>query len=258
MSEQAGLFPDDDVYTSAKLTQKQSRWIDEYMIDFNATRAAERAGYSKKTARQIGYETLRLPYIKSIIEKRLKDSNLGAEEAKKIVTDIATANVNDYLKITKYTVRPLIEVPISVAIEKAKTQLAIEDKFLRVGKLTGKAFTVQDQLVRSLRTKLIRLEIEAEFNPSAIREIEGDPEERERVELDVVAIAKDKERGRVKSFKYGKYGPEIELYSADSALTNILRIHGQFNDRMELEGSMGITWNEVKSYDPNEKADSGA
>ena len=34
----------------AKLTEKQQRFVDEYLIDLNATQAAIRAGYSAKTA----------------------------------------------------------------------------------------------------------------------------------------------------------------------------------------------------------------
>ena len=36
----------------AKLTPKQQRFVDEYLIDLNATQAAIRAGYSPKTAEQ--------------------------------------------------------------------------------------------------------------------------------------------------------------------------------------------------------------
>ena len=39
-----------------KLTHKQEKFCHEYMIDMNATAAALRSGYSKKTARAIGYE----------------------------------------------------------------------------------------------------------------------------------------------------------------------------------------------------------
>lgn len=56
-----------------KLTPKQQRFVQEYLIDLNATQAAIRAGYSKKTAEQIGYENLRKPEIAAAIEaKRLK------------------------------------------------------------------------------------------------------------------------------------------------------------------------------------------
>lgn len=53
-----------------KLTLKQSKFIDEYMVDGNATRAAIAAGYSKKTAYSIGEENLKKPEIKSEIERR--------------------------------------------------------------------------------------------------------------------------------------------------------------------------------------------
>ncbi len=36
------------------LTPKQARFVEEYLIDLNATQAAIRAGYSKKTAKQQG------------------------------------------------------------------------------------------------------------------------------------------------------------------------------------------------------------
>lgn len=56
----------------AKLTAKQQRFVDEYLVDLNATQAAIRAGYSKKTARQIAKENLTKPYIKAYIDQQLK------------------------------------------------------------------------------------------------------------------------------------------------------------------------------------------
>lgn len=53
----------------AKLTPKQQRFVDEYLIDLNATQAAIRAGYSEKTAYSIGDENLKKPDIKKAIEQ---------------------------------------------------------------------------------------------------------------------------------------------------------------------------------------------
>lgn len=47
----------------AKLTAKMERFCLEYVVDFNATQAAIRAGYSKKTAQQIGSENLCKPLV---------------------------------------------------------------------------------------------------------------------------------------------------------------------------------------------------
>ena len=57
----------------AKMTAKQQRFCDEYLIDLNATQAAIRSGYSEKTARAIGNENLTKPDIKEYIEKRMAE-----------------------------------------------------------------------------------------------------------------------------------------------------------------------------------------
>lgn len=56
-----------------KLTVKQKKFSDEYIISGNATDAALKAGYSPKTARFIGAENLSKPNIKSYIDKRLEE-----------------------------------------------------------------------------------------------------------------------------------------------------------------------------------------
>lgn len=55
-----------------KLTAKQKRFCEEYIVDCNATQAAIRAGYSKKTAKQIGQENLTKPDLKKYIDEQLE------------------------------------------------------------------------------------------------------------------------------------------------------------------------------------------
>ncbi len=52
-----------------KLTPKQKRFCEEYVVDFNATQAAIRAGYSKKSAYSIGPENLKKPKIRNYIRE---------------------------------------------------------------------------------------------------------------------------------------------------------------------------------------------
>jgi len=52
-----------------KLTDKQDRFCQEYIIDLNATQAAIRAGYSKKTARIKGCKLLTKANIQIEIQK---------------------------------------------------------------------------------------------------------------------------------------------------------------------------------------------
>ena len=65
----------------AKMTAKQQRFCDEYLIDLNATQAAIRAGYSEKAARQIAAENMAKPYIKKYIEERM------AEKTESLIAD---------------------------------------------------------------------------------------------------------------------------------------------------------------------------
>jgi phage terminase small subunit len=53
----------------SKLTAKQQRFVDEYLIDLNASAAAKRAGYSVKTADQLGYQLLQNPSVAEAISK---------------------------------------------------------------------------------------------------------------------------------------------------------------------------------------------
>jgi phage terminase small subunit len=55
-----------------KLTAKQKRFVEEYLIDLNATQAAIRSGYSVKAARQIGTENIAKPSIAAAIAKATK------------------------------------------------------------------------------------------------------------------------------------------------------------------------------------------
>ena len=52
-----------------KLTPKQSRFIEEYLIDLNATKAAIRAGYSKTSEMQIGESNMRKHDIAKAIQE---------------------------------------------------------------------------------------------------------------------------------------------------------------------------------------------
>ena len=54
----------------ASLNVKQKRFVEEYLIDLNATQAAIRAGYSEKTAQLTGFRAIRNDKIQAEIQKR--------------------------------------------------------------------------------------------------------------------------------------------------------------------------------------------
>lgn len=94
------------------MTPKQRRFVDEYLIDLNATQAAIRAGYSKKTAGYIAKELLRKPPIAAEVEKRkqklTKKLEITQEKVLQELAAIAFANGADYAKVI--TTGPVTEV----------------------------------------------------------------------------------------------------------------------------------------------------
>jgi phage terminase small subunit len=89
---------------SMKLTPKQARFVQEYLIDLNAAQAAIRAGYSAKTARVIGHENLTKPDIAAAIEKartkRAERLDLTGDMVIDELRKIGFANMADYMKPT--------------------------------------------------------------------------------------------------------------------------------------------------------------
>ena len=61
------------VSEEVELTPKQQLFVDEYILDFNATRAAKAAGYLEDNAKQMGYENLTKPYIEQAVDKAIAD-----------------------------------------------------------------------------------------------------------------------------------------------------------------------------------------
>lgn len=90
-----------------KLTPKQIRFVDEYMVDFNATQAAIRAGYKAKTAHVIGAENLRKPKIAEEIARRQKDlqrrTEVTQDRVVKELARVAFADASDYVCVETLT-----------------------------------------------------------------------------------------------------------------------------------------------------------
>jgi phage terminase small subunit len=88
----------------AKMTAKQKRFCDEYLIDLNATQAAIRAGYSEKTAGVIATENLQKPIIQNYISERMskKESELIAtqDEVLQFLTEVMRGKKKDEKIIT--------------------------------------------------------------------------------------------------------------------------------------------------------------
>ena len=87
-----------------ELTGKQRLFVAEYLIDFNATRAAKEAGYSLRTAQQIGSKNMLKHVVKEAIDKairaRLERAKMDADEVLRELARIAGSDILSYVSFS--------------------------------------------------------------------------------------------------------------------------------------------------------------
>ena len=98
----------------ANLTPKQQRFVEEYLIDLNATQAAIRAGYSPRTANEQGAQNLaKLSISEAIAEaqaKREERTQIDADYVLKRLVEIDQMDVLDIMD-DQMKIRPVNEWP---------------------------------------------------------------------------------------------------------------------------------------------------
>ncbi len=91
-----------------ELTRKQIAFCNEYLIDYNATQAALRAGYSKRAAPSQGSTLLHNQKVQVFLDKRrdqiLKVTDVNTERVVRELANIAFSNVTDFIKVAKNSV----------------------------------------------------------------------------------------------------------------------------------------------------------
>jgi phage terminase small subunit len=218
------------------LRDKQIRFCEEYVKDFNATQAAIRAGYSKKTAHAMGWENLRKPEIKAAIEGRLKELSLSADETLKAISDIARSSLNDYFTVKETIQTPQVFIPLAQYIRQLEAEIEDADKFItRAGITDQQTLETHQEQQKQRRFEIIKLKIELERSPKAKRIVNGEPELVKVAELDMPRLVSDKAAGKIKAIKHTEHGLNVELYAADAALRDLARVHGLFNDKLTVD-----------------------
>lgn len=162
-----------------KLTKANEVFINEYLTCFNGTEAYSRAypKANRNSARANASNLLANPNIKSEIERRLAEVHMSADEALKLLSDIARGDIGDFIN-------NFGGVDLVKAREAGKTRL-----------------------IKKVKT----------------RTITSEKEEKEIVE------------------------EEIELYPADAALRDVLKIHGKFKENLNVNLPGGLVINVVKA-----------
>lgn len=132
------------------LTPKQQAFADYYIECGNATEAAKRAGYSEKTAQQIGSENLLKPLISAYIAERM------AEEAKKRVAD-ANEVIEFYTAVMRGEVKDQFGLDASLA-DRLKAGDSLMKRYAAGGSKQGSAKKEDDPLTKALKEEAERLD----------------------------------------------------------------------------------------------------
>ena len=230
-----------------KLTAKQQLFIDNYLIHFNATKAAIQAGYSEKTAYSIGSELLKKPELSALIESRLKESRMNSDQVMKLMSDIAQSSINDYFRIVERDRMKRVTKPLGVLIERKKLEIKRAYMYIERKGYTDEEYdNYVEKNILPLEDDILRAEIDLELDPLATFD-DSEVETYETVELDLVKLAKDKEGGKIKSFEWKEFGPKVEMYAVDGMLDKLARVNGMYTDTLVVDDKNKI--------DPNSLSD---
>ena len=151
----------------SELTPKQERFVEEYLVDRNATQAAIRAGYSEKSAHDQGSRLLRLVEVQETLRARGKAALARLEVTEDMVLQalavIAFSNLGDYVEWDEsagsLVVRPSAQIPkhLMAAIE------SVEDQVITTTNKDGtRSYSRHKQKIK-LHPKLPALQLLAEY-----------------------------------------------------------------------------------------------
>ena len=106
------------------LTEKQERFVEEYLVDLNATQAAIRANYSKKTAYSQGQRLLKnvevQEAIQTAVKKRSERTEITQDMVLKELASVAFANGTDFARVV------VREEPVHVVDEDGQLQQVVK------------------------------------------------------------------------------------------------------------------------------------
>jgi len=214
----------------ADLNDKQKAFVDEYLIDLNATQAAIRAGYSPRTAGQQGFDLLKKPEIQARISERQQDRQKRTEITQDMVLQrwwqIANADPNELITYRRVCCRHCFG-------KDHEYQWKDEDEYdhaVRMARLSAKEGEPPSMpsdaggygFDGTLRPHPKCPKCEGEGHGEVFAHDTRDASESAKALYAGVKITKD--------------GLEIKMRDQDGALANVARHLGMFNDSLKLKG----------------------
>jgi phage terminase small subunit len=188
------------------LTSKQAKFVQEYLIDLNATQAAKRAGYSEKTAEQQGYQLLQNPSVAASLEKAMERRAIRTEiSADRVLNELAKIGFVDIRKAVRWGSRFVARPP--------------EDG------TSGEGEALEDQPHGGALKRSRKADDESDaYYVTSIELADSD-------ELDEATAA------AVSEVSQTKEGVRIKFHDKQAALVSMGRHLGLFTDKLEVSAS---------------------
>lgn len=199
-----------------------------YVVSLSKTKAAIAMGSESDQPGVIGWQVYQRPHVKAYIDELLEENTLGAKETLKLMSDVTQSNMSDYMHEVEYMDIPKVKKGLQQIIDHLQYEIEIEQEFLQLAEnLSKEEIERSKSIIRSHELEITRYSIELEKNPLAYRIVDGDPILKKEMRLDLHALALDKQRGRIKSYKVTKDGVQVELQSPAVAV-EMAKVHGLY------------------------------
>jgi phage terminase small subunit len=219
------------------LTDRQARFVEEYLVDLNATQAAIRAGYAKGSATVEGARLLANAKVASAVadaqKARSERTNITADDVLRFWHSVGTANPNDVVQYRRGCCRYCWgedNLYQFTAAELARAQATTSD---------GKPYKGDRDHIVSL-DEHGGLGFDAKRDPSPdCPECFGEGVGRMHA-LDSRKL-KGAARTLYRGAKYTKDGLEIQMEDRAKAWENVAKHLGMFTEKVELSGGMTLT-----------------
>lgn len=221
----------------AELSPKQQRFVEEYMVDLNATQAAIRAGYSPKTAAEQGARLLKNVKTQAAIhkaaEKREKRTEITADRVVQELWNIITADPNEITELRRTCCRYCWGKDHQYQRTANELEKARGDYALAV-KEAEKAGNTLPQFDERGGEGYDSTRSPSQDCPECFGEGVVSPFFKDTRNLSPGA------KSLYAGVKVGQGGIEVKMHSKDKAIELLGRHLGMFKDKLEVEVKGGI------------------
>lgn len=237
--------------TERSFTEFEIVFINTYLTCYDKTQSylAIPGTSNTKFPSQAGFDIYNRPHVKAYITECLKLAIPEPSAISKLINDMATANISDYMATREVPKEVRKEVSLKRLINQEKENIWIQEDISQRPDATEEDVEEYLEYKRLATKRLYALQAELKRNPLATRFV-WVVEMVEEEYLDLKALKKDKARGRIKTFQVDKFGAvKVELYSAADMAKEAAKLNGQY----ELDNGQKAAANHIDmtKLDPN-------